>query len=270
MSFADVNGVSIHYRDEGQGDAAVVLLHEMGGSLDSWDGVVPALAGTYRVIRYDARGAGQSEKARGDYGLDVTLGDLEALLEHLEVTGPLALVAVAAASATVMSFAGRHASRVTHLVLCNPAVGVSPERVAQRAERAALAESRGMRAALPFTLERSYPEDLANDADEYARYRGRYLANDPYCFAQINRALPGVGPAELVAKIACPVMVVAGRDDRVRPMATSEEFARAIPNSRFEAIESVHMMPAHAPAALAKLLVDFLGGGATGDPGGSQ
>lgn len=270
MSFADVNGVSIHYRDEGQGSIAVVLLHEMGGSLDSWDGVVPALTGTYRVVRYDARGFGRSEKVRGDYGLDTTLGDLEALLNHLEVTGPLALVAVAAASSTVMSFAGQHPDQVTHLVLCNPAVGVSPARAAQREERAALAESRGMRAALPFTLERSYPEGSAPDAEEYARYRGRYLANDPYCFAQINRAIPGVDPAALVAKIACPIMVVAGRSDQVRPFATSEQFARTIPNSRFEPIDSGHMMPSQAPVALADLLVDFLGDTASGRTSSSQ
>ena len=43
MSFVAANGVNFHYKLEGHGPL-VVLLHEIGGSLDSWDGVVPSLA----------------------------------------------------------------------------------------------------------------------------------------------------------------------------------------------------------------------------------
>ena len=54
-------------------------------------------------------------------------------------------------------------------------------------------------------------------------------------------------------------MVVAGRFDKVRPPATSEQFAKIIPGARFELIDAVHMMPAQAPGPLLALLKDFLG-----------
>jgi 3-oxoadipate enol-lactonase len=54
-------------------------------------------------------------------------------------------------------------------------------------------------------------------------------------------------------------MVVAGRFDQVRPPATSEQFARTIPDARFELIDAVHMMPAQATRELLALLQDFLG-----------
>ncbi|HYQ07700.1 MAG TPA: alpha/beta fold hydrolase [Xanthobacteraceae bacterium] len=59
--FVDANGVSLHSALAGAG-RSVVLLHELGGTLNSWDGVVPRLAEHFRVLRYDQRGAGLSEK----------------------------------------------------------------------------------------------------------------------------------------------------------------------------------------------------------------
>jgi pimeloyl-ACP methyl ester carboxylesterase len=54
-------------------------------------------------------------------------------------------------------------------------------------------------------------------------------------------------------------MVVAGRFDQVRPPAASEQFAKTIPDARFELIDGVHMMPAQASGPLLALLQDFLG-----------
>jgi pimeloyl-ACP methyl ester carboxylesterase len=58
----------------------VVLIHEMGGTLESWDGVAPLLARHRRVLRYDTRGAGLSQKARGALSIDMT-EDLAALMD---------------------------------------------------------------------------------------------------------------------------------------------------------------------------------------------
>ena len=44
-TFVEVDGVSVHYRDQGQGPA-VVLIHGYGASLESWAGVAPVLAAT--------------------------------------------------------------------------------------------------------------------------------------------------------------------------------------------------------------------------------
>src|SRR5258707_3078245 len=64
LPFIEANGVSFHYKIEGASGPTVILLHEIGGSLDSWDGVVPDLAKRFRVFRYDQRGFGRSEERR--------------------------------------------------------------------------------------------------------------------------------------------------------------------------------------------------------------
>ena len=44
MPWKEANGVSIHYKLAGERGPVVVLLHELGGTLDSWDGVAPGLS----------------------------------------------------------------------------------------------------------------------------------------------------------------------------------------------------------------------------------
>ena len=80
MDFIETNGVGLRYELSGTGERTLVLVHEMGGSLESWDDVVPRFAGSRRVLRYDTRGAGLSQKIRGDLHIDTMADDIAALL----------------------------------------------------------------------------------------------------------------------------------------------------------------------------------------------
>jgi 3-oxoadipate enol-lactonase len=79
----------------GKGDRTLVLVHEMGGSLESWDEVVPRFMDSRRVLRYDTRGAGLSQKARRALGLDTMADDIAALLDCIGSTGKVALAGIA-------------------------------------------------------------------------------------------------------------------------------------------------------------------------------
>ena len=57
MDWIEVNGTSLRYELSGGGDDVLVLVHEMGGTLDSWDQVMPLLSPGRRVLRHDWRGA---------------------------------------------------------------------------------------------------------------------------------------------------------------------------------------------------------------------
>jgi 3-oxoadipate enol-lactonase len=255
--FVDANGVSLNYALAGMG-RSVVLMHELGGTLHSWDGVAPQLAGRFRVLRYDQRGAGLSEKVRREFGNDDLVGDFEALVAVLALPPPYHFVTVAAAATQALRFAEKHPDRVGSLVLCNPAPGVDPSRAAVLDERAAFAAREGMRAALPTTLAMSYPPRLG-DREAYEAYLGRYLANDPVCFGFAFRALARTNMTHMLPQLRCPVMVVAGRYDTVRPHAGSAELAEKISGARFEVIDDGgHFLPTQAPRALSTLLEQFL------------
>jgi 3-oxoadipate enol-lactonase len=253
----DANGVSLHYELAGAHGPAVVLLHELGGTLNSWDAVAPRLAARSRVLRYDQRGSGLSEKVRQEFSNDMLVEDFEALAKVAGLDPPYYFVTVAAAATQALRFLEKHPDRVGALVLCNPAPGVDPSRAAVLDERAAFAMREGMRASLPTTLSLSYPPNLG-ERTAYEAYLGRYLANDPVCFGFAFRALARTNMLHMLPQIRCPAMVVAGRHDTVRPHAGSAELAKKIPGARFELIEAGHFMPTQGPQPLVALLEDFL------------
>ncbi len=85
--FADSNGVKIHYIDRGKGEP-IVLLHGGTSSLESWvsAGVVANLEKDFRVVAFDARGSGKSDKPRdaNAYGRQQAL-DVPRLLDALAI-----------------------------------------------------------------------------------------------------------------------------------------------------------------------------------------
>ena len=257
MAFIDANGVSLHYELAGTRGPAVVLLHELGGTLHSWNALTPRLAARHRVLRYDQRGSGLSEKVRKEFTNDDLVADFQALVGGLGLAPPYHFVTVAAAATQALRFLEQHPDQVGSLTLCNPAPGVDPSRAAVLDERAAFAMREGMRASLPTTLDISYPKTLGDPA-EYEAYRGRYLGNDPVGFGFGFRALARTNMLHMLPQVRCPTMVVAGRHDTVRPHAGTAELAKKIPGARFELIEAGHFMPMQGPEPLAALLEDFL------------
>jgi pimeloyl-ACP methyl ester carboxylesterase len=82
----EVNGVELFYELSGPtGPPVVVFSNSLGTTLAMWDGVVPALRGRYRVLRYDTRGHGQSQVVDAPITIDDLAADLVGLLDGLEI-----------------------------------------------------------------------------------------------------------------------------------------------------------------------------------------
>ena len=111
MPFIEVNGAALRYDLAGSGDKTLVLVHEMGGTLESWDDVLPVLSRGRRVLRYDTRGAGLSEKLRGTANLNQMADDVSALLDALGLKGRAAIAGIAVGGAIAIRFAARHIVR---------------------------------------------------------------------------------------------------------------------------------------------------------------
>lgn len=85
--FLDSQGVRIRYTDQGRGEP-LILLHGNGGKIESWDGstVFVSLLKNYRVIRFDARGHGESGKPHDPKAYGVEMGlDAVRLMDHLGI-----------------------------------------------------------------------------------------------------------------------------------------------------------------------------------------
>ena len=258
MDWIEVNGAALRYELAGSGDRTLVLVHEMGGTLDSWDQVVPTLLPGRRVLRYDTRGAGQSEKVRSTLTFDLMANDIAALLDALGIAGRVALAGCAVGAGIALRFAALHPLRVGCVVAMAPATGMPPERREAMLAQIAENERLGPRGVVEQSFANSYPPEVRHDAEQYRRFRARWLANDPQSQAEIYRMLVDGTVTDDLPSITCPVLMIAGTHDKLRPPSLVEPLAATMPNASFRALDSGHFMAVQTPGLVADAILGFL------------
>ena len=258
MEFIELDGVALRYELGGKGNRTLVLVHEMGGSLESWDEVAPRFAESRRVLRYDTRGAGLSQKARGDLRIDTMAGDIAALLDNIGIQGKVALAGIAVGGAIALHFATRYPERTSAVAVGSPATGVAPDRRAAALERLVRIEAAGMGFAVEESMKNGYAPELRGDIKRFERYRARWLGNDPASYATVWRMLAGTDMEHELTGLHCPVLVIGGSLDRVRPPALAQDVANAIPGARYVELRTGHYMAVQTPELIFDCIDGFL------------
>jgi 3-oxoadipate enol-lactonase len=256
MPCIDTARVSLFFEDAGSGTSPVLLLHELGGSSESWRAVIPLLALDRRVIAVDMRCAGRSEKPLGSFTLAEVADDLDALMQALKLEIPVDVIGAALGSLAGALLALRHPARVRRLMMCAVAPYMAGPTRAYLAERTEKVRVVGMRGVVETSLANSFP---ASHPEARAAYRGIYLGNDPAAYAELSLAL---GRVELTAAdwgaIRAPVLVASGAHDFLWPPPIGHEAAALIPGARFEVMEDAgHFPHLQAPESLAELARRF-------------
>ena len=260
MNWIEANGVALRYDLGGRGAETVVMVHEKGGSLDSWDGVLPAFQQHFRTLRYDQRGFGQSEKVCGKLTLEDMLGDIAALLAALDITAPCHFVGSALGAGIAIAYTARNPGRVTRLAVSSPVTGFSSGSQARKDQYSDTAVREGMRAIVEPSLKASYPDIMRADKARFEAFRARWLTNDPHCFAAMNRMGNDLNLNPELRNIACPTLVIAPVHDLQRSPAIVKPIAGQIPGARYVEAESSHFLAVQTPDLFAQHVVPFLRG----------
>jgi 3-oxoadipate enol-lactonase len=258
MRFIELDGIGLRYELSGQGERTLVLVHEMGGSLESWDEVVPHFTGSHRVLRFDTRGAGMSQKVRGELTFETMAADIAALLDALGIAGKVALAGVAVGGAIVLQFAAQYPERAGAVIVGSPATGISPLRRAGALDRLARIEADGMAFAVEDAMLNGYAPELRGDIRRFEQFRARWLGNDPASYATIWRMLANADMEKTLSGLHCPALVIGGILDRVRPPPMAQQVAAAIPGARYIEVPTGHYMAVQTPDLIANTIADFL------------
>ena len=183
---ATINGFRVNYAVEGPGAAAappVILHHPLATDLAIWDELTAALAPRYRVVRFDARGHGQSEATPAPYDFATLSADVVALLDHLGIARAHFL------GLSMGGFVGQylgvdHPQRFASLILCSTTSRMAPETRPLWEERARLAREKGMGAQAEPALGRWLtPPSLHGKPDLVARLRRSIETTPPEGYA---------------------------------------------------------------------------------------
>jgi 3-oxoadipate enol-lactonase len=81
----EANGCVFECRIDADADSWVTLSHGLATDMSMWDELAEALRNRFRVLRYDARGHGQSRSTPGDYTLSLLVADVVGILDALNI-----------------------------------------------------------------------------------------------------------------------------------------------------------------------------------------
>ncbi|MFT5391934.1 MAG: 3-oxoadipate enol-lactonase [Gammaproteobacteria bacterium] len=259
MEWIDINGTCLRYEVSGQGTSPLVLIHELGGSLESWDEVLPTLEADFRVLRYDQRGCGLSQKI-ATLSIDDVLSDLWALLDVADFGEPAAVVGTALGGGYAVAYAAHDRERVSRVVATSPATGVTGERGNALMARAEAVHNGGMRVAVEASLNLSYPDSLRENAARFARYRARWLGNDPMSFAALNRMLATTDMSVTFDRVKCEVLMLGATLDPLRRPADVKKLAGMLSKSTYREVEAGHFLAVQSPQMFLDETLSFLKG----------
>lgn len=251
-------GTATNVRIEGDGPP-VTLIHGVGSYLESWDGVIAAIGGGYRFLRYDLRGHGASPKPPGPYTLDNFVTDLATLLDAqgIEATH---LVGFSLGGLIAQGFALAHPDRLRSLTLISTVAGRTDAEKAAVQKRAATLAEKGASTHLTEAVDRWFTTDfIASRPDVLEERRRRSLNNDPDCYAAAYRVLAEYDLADRLPEIATPTLVMTGENDVGSTPRMAGLIADRVPDSRLHIFPRLkHSVLLEAPDQVAAQMKPFL------------
>jgi len=254
------NGIRMYYALEGPAGAPVVTLsHSLAARLEMWEPQVKALAGRWRVLRYDTRGHGGSDAPAGPYTLDELAEDARALLGALGIS-TTHWVGLSMGGMIGQTLALKAPELFASLVLCDTTSRVPPEAKPQWEERIRTADTQGMEPLVEPTLGRWFtPPFRERQPEVVERVRAMIRGTKPAGYIGCCRAIAGLDLTDRVGAIKLPTLVIVGEEDPGTPVAAARVLHERIKGSELVVLKSAsHLSNLEQPDLFSGALTDFL------------
>ncbi len=263
MPYTQVNGINFHYEIEGEGQP-LLLIMGLGAPAAAWDpAFVREMTQTHKVITYDNRGTGLSDKPDVPYSMAMFAGDAVGLLDTLNL--PRAHVFGVSMGGMIAQELGIHyPQHVASLILgCTTpggkhAVAAPPESLKALEGRAGQTPEEAAREGWKL----SFSEEFIRE------HRAELEANLPRVLAHVTprfayerhfQATMTLRVYKQLKEIKAPTLVATGRDDVLIPAANSEILAREIPGAELAIFDNAgHGFVTSAREPFLKVLKGFL------------
>ena len=259
MSFQLIDRIAVE--EEGDGPA-VVCVHGLGGSSNSFTPLMPALA-RHRVVRVDLPGSGRSQRAEGELSIERYA---EALLRVCDRLGIARAHWVGHSMGTIVCqhIAAAHPKLAASMALFGPLI--APPEAARTAMKARAAKARegaaGMHEITQGLLQAAISADTRRRLPlAVAFVRESLMRQDGEAYARSCEALAGAQGAA-VDRIEAPVLLVTGDEDGVAPPQSVRAMADRLHNAASKRVVVLsrcgHWTPVERPEECQRELSDFL------------
>ena len=233
MPKIQVGGGEIHYEEAGAGHP-LIFISGLNGVGRYWQPQIPVFSRHFRVITYDQRGTGESDRLQRQFSVDQMAAETLALMDALSIERAY-IVGMSTGGAIGQTLAIEHPQRVVRLALCSTWTHCDPWFRRLFEARRAMYEQCGTELHAMFHPLFLYSADYVNAHDaEIDAERRNALAGAPPVEISVGRinALLAFDRRAGLPRIAAPTLVMAADNDFITPRYFSEALARAIPGAR--------------------------------------
>lgn len=261
-----VNGITLACETRGDGPP-LVLIAGVGYGAWFWHKIVPALSARFRVITFDNRGAGASDKPPGPYTIAEMADDTAGLLDALRIERA-SILGHSLGGFIAQDLAARRPDLLSRLILAGTSHG-GPSAIPIPEEAVSILLQREGN---PFDLFRrgvavatapGFLERRPDAVKELLRYRATGPVPPAAYQAQVaaGAAMGLLSDADVTARLSAirvPTLILFGEHDRVVPTGNAALLARKLPDARITILPGTgHLFPLEDPDATAAAIASF-------------
>src|SRR5882757_5000406 len=257
MPTAQVNGCRINYQLAGPANApALVFSNSLGSNFGMWDAQMPAFAKTYRVLRYDTRGHGQSEVTAGPYTFEQLARDILALADSLNID-TFHFCGLSMGGLTGLWIALHAAKRLDKLVLCSTGAKIGTADAWNN--RIEAVRRNGTKSIAAATMERWFTTSFRDREPQTVERIQNTLANtNTEGYIACCEALRDTDLCEQVASISTPTLVISATHDPAAPPTDGKFLTKEIKGARYVELDAAHLSNIEQPEKFTQEVADSL------------
>jgi 3-oxoadipate enol-lactonase len=269
MAKANVGDIELYYETHGTRGPYFMLICGLGGHILGWDAeLVEALGRETRLILFDNRGAGRSDKPDIEYSIAMHADDAARLLDVIGIERAHVLGA-SMGGMIAQEFALRHPGKTESLMLCCTAPGSHRMITPSQEVLETLAEVDGLTAEEIARKNRplSFTQKFMDDNDDWLEakmQRELAYATPAHSFKRQMAAAMHHNAYSRLPNIESPTMVMTGTEDILIPPENSDLLASQIPDAVLKRYDGVgHAFMTERRDAVVKDILEFIGNHST-------
>jgi len=266
MPMANVNGININYRVEGQGEPLIMIMG-FGSAKNNWRFQTGLFKKYYRTITFDNRGVGKSDKPTGPYTINMMADDTVGLMDYLGIE-KAHIIGTSMGGMIAQELAIKLPEKVDKLVLASTFAG--RDETSGFSSEASKALEVYDRSPHDETVIRRLCDILVDLTLNKRLYRILAIPlmkimirlSDPSMINGLVGQLDAVlahDAADRLRLIKVPTLVITGTDDRLVKPISSEVIANLVPKAKLVKVEGgSHGFHAEMSGKFNKEVLDFL------------
>ena len=221
----------------------LVLCNSIMATHRMWDQQMAALTRKYRVLRYDARGHGDSDAPPAPYTLDDLVGDAIGLMDHFDMKKP-AFMGLSLGGMTGLGVALAQPHRLSALACCDARADAPKPFVQGWDDRIKQVRAYGLSSIVPETIERWLSASFrASHPETVADVERMILTTSVDGYEGCGEALKKLNYLEQLGRIVVPTLFVVGSADIGAPPDVMRAMADRVSSAQFAVVEGSAHLP---------------------------